>query len=73
VALEQQWLEPGVEILDGPIALRAPLRDEDRRDGQIQTQADHAGQVTRRFAPADELAGVVELDLSRHAERVPSI
>ncbi len=44
-AAEEQRLEPGVEILYGPIPLRPALGDEDGCDGQIQAQADHAGQI----------------------------
>ena len=60
-SLEQHWLEPTVEVLDGTIALGAGWRDEDWFDLQPQTQTDDAAKITCRITKAAELATVVEL------------
>ena len=63
VTSEQQRLKPAVQVLHGAIALWATLRDEDGRDAQAETPANHARQIPGGLAPAAELASVVELHL----------
>src|SRR5262245_22676141 len=71
--LQQRLLEPAIEILHAAVELRLPFRDEHRRDVETQAQADHSRQSSCRRPPAGQLAGVVELDLLRQAQILPTL
>ena len=72
-SLEQTRLEPAVEVLHAAVELGLPFRDEDRLDAEPQAQADDPRQVACRRSPAAQLAGVVELDLGRPAQVLPTL
>ena len=63
MALKQTRLEPTVEVLDTAIVLRLAGRDQKRFDPKAQAQAQYPGQVARCRSPANDLAGIVELNL----------
>ena len=65
VSLEEQRLEPAVEVFHGAIALGTALGNEDGRHAQVETQSNYARQIVCRFAPTAELASIVELHLGR--------
>src|SRR5271166_3115528 len=71
--LEQPWLEPAVEVFHTAVVLWHPRRDEHRFDAEAQAQPDHPRQGPRRWPPAGQFAGVVELDLGRPVQVLPAL
>ena len=71
--LEQRLLEPAIEVLHAAIELRLPCRDEHGADAEAQAQPDHPRQGPRRWPPAGQFAGVVELDLGRPVQVLPAL
>src|SRR5262249_51893763 len=72
-ALQEARLEPTVEVLCAAVVLGLAGRDEMGNNTKVPTQPDDARQVACTRAPAGDLAGVVELDLARPAERLPAL
>jgi hypothetical protein len=71
--LQQRLLEPAVEVLHAAVELGLPGRDEHRADAIAQAKANHPRQGPRRPPPAGQLAGVLELDLLRPAQVLPTL
>src|SRR6516164_230862 len=71
-SLEPAGLEPAVEVLHAAVELRLPLGDEDRLDAEPQAQPDDPREIPCRRPPAAQLAGVVELDLGRPSQILPT-
>lgn len=55
------------------MALRTGGWDQDRLDAKAQADTEHPGEIAGRGSPAHPFAGIVELDLSRQAQRLPAL
>ena len=71
--MQQQGLEPAVEVLHRAIAPRHALGNEDGLDPQTQAQADDPAEIAGGVAEAAELAPVIELNLLRQAQVLPGM
>src|SRR5262249_58943869 len=71
--LEQRLLKPAVEVLRATVEWRLSFGNEHRADALAPAQPDHPRQGPRRWPPAGQLAGVVELNLLGPAQVFPAL
>src|SRR5688572_16081849 len=72
MTLEQAWLEPAIEVFHAPVAVGLRRWDQYQLGSEAQTQPNDSRKITCGRSPADDFAGVVELDAGRATEALPA-
>lgn len=71
--LQQQGLEPTIEVLDRTVVFGHARGDEDDLDAQTQAKTNNPAEIASRMAEATEFATVVELDLRWQSQVLPGV